>query len=347
MKVKMYLKFRAGFWLMYLAVIGIFWMVLYLYNVETRAFGYAVQLSLFLVLLGEMVSVVRRMRHKRKVEEALKALPHELRELPAPFDETELLYQDYLQKLFACKAHKETDARIAKQEMLEYYNLWAHQIKTPLAAMHLLIQSYEENSWEEQGEEEEEKQFLDSMKMELFKTEQYVEMVMSYLRMGEMSADLSLQWYDLEKIVRQAVKKYSPLFILKNIRLDYQLKQSEKIRVLTDEKWLLLVLEQILSNALKYTESGKISIYMEEDGMLVTEDTGIGIAAEDLPRIFEKGFTGYNGRRDKKSTGIGLYLCKSVCEKLNHTISVESEVGKGTKVRLCLSRERADELWKE
>ena len=153
-----------------------------------------------------------------------------------------------------------------------------------------------------------------------------------------MSSDLSLQWYSIDDIVRQAVRKYSQLFILKKIHLSYQKCEG---MILTDEKWFLLVLEQLLSNALKYTGQGTISIYMEQgpEEVLVIEDTGIGIQAEDLPRIFEKGFTGYNGRKDKKSTGIGLYLCKSICDKLNHGLTAESEVGRGTKIRLYLHRE--------
>ena len=145
-----------------------------------------------------------------------------------------------------------------------------------------------------------------------------------------------LQEYDVGSIVRQAVKKYSRLFILQKIGIRMEeIKQS----VVTDEKWLLFVLEQLLSNALKYTKEGSISIYMKEKGILVIEDSGIGIAPEDLPRIMEKGFTGYNGRRDKKSTGLGLYLCRSILDKLNHQIRIESEVGKGTKVFLDLNRE--------
>lgn len=177
--------------------------------------------------------------------------------------------------------------------------------------------------------------------MELFKTEQYVEMVLSYLRMEDMSSDLVLQWYSLDEIVRQAVKKYSTLFIMKKLPLEYRKCEG---MVLTDEKWLVFVIEQLLSNALKYTTEGKIMIYREEgeSGRLVIEDTGIGIQEEDLPRIFEKGFTGYNGRQDKKSTGIGLYLCKSICDKLNHGITVESEVGRGSRVYLSLKRRNLD-----
>ena len=161
-------------------------------------------------------------------------------------------------------------------------------------------------------------------------------LALSYLKIGDISKDMILQEYDVGSIVRQAVKKYSRLFILQKIGIRMEeIKQS----VVTDEKWLLFVLEQLLSNALKYTKEGSISIYMKEKGILVIEDSGIGIAPEDLPRIMEKGFTGYNGRRDKKSTGLGLYLCRSILDKLNHQIRIESEVGKGTKVFLNLNRE--------
>jgi signal transduction histidine kinase len=123
------------------------------------------------------------------------------------------------------------------------------------------------------------------------------------------------------------------MFIQKRISLSFT--ETGK-RVLTDEKWLGFVLEQLLSNALKYTPEGSIRLYAEGD-MLVIEDSGIGIRPEDLPRVFEKGFTGYNGREDRKSTGIGLYLCRRVCDRLGHGLSLESEVGRGTKARIDLS----------
>lgn len=333
-KLISYLRLKCGQIFLYLAVLSIFWVVLYLYNVRSDALSYAALLSAALLAGAGMLGFLKYCRHASETEAALALIPEELRELPSPRDLTERMYQEKIGQLFDAHAEMGTNARIAHQEMMDYYSLWAHQIKTPIAAMHLLLQSYEEGEMEE-----EETGFIHPMKMELFKTEQYVEMVLSYLRLDEMSSDLCLKWYEIDQIVRQAVKKYAQLFILKKIRLDYQKCEG---KVLTDEKWLLLVLEQLLSNALKYTSRGCISIYMEtgEEGVLVIEDTGIGIQAEDLPRIFEKGFTGYNGRKDKKSTGIGLYLCKSVCTKLNHGLTVESEVGKGTKVKLYLSRKR-------
>jgi signal transduction histidine kinase len=160
-------------------------------------------------------------------------------------------------------------------------------------------------------------------------------MVLQYLRMEDMNADLIFKKYSLDDIIKQAVRKYSKSFIRKKIKLNYE---DLNRNVLTDEKWLVFVVEQILSNALKYTNEGEISIYM--DGVLpdtlVIEDTGIGIRQEDLPRVFEKGFTGYIGRSDKSSTGIGLYLCKRILNKLSHTIMIESAVGKGTKVKIGL-----------
>lgn len=206
--------------------------------------------------------------------------------------------------------------------MIEYYTIWAHQIKTPIAAMRLLLQS-------------EKSDMNNELLEQLFKIDQYVDMVLQYLRMEDISSDLLIKSYQLDTIVKQAIRKYSSSFIRKKIKLNYE---ELNCSVITDEKWLLFVIEQILSNALKYTPQGEISIYMDNElpVTLVIEDTGIGIAEEDLPRIFERGFTGFNGRNDKKSTGIGLYLCKSILNKLSHTITIESEIDKGTRVKIGL-----------
>ena len=167
-----------------------------------------------------------------------------------------------------------------------------------------------------------------------------MEMVLSYLKMEDMGKDLVLQNYPLESIVKQAVKKFSREFLYRKIHLEMEPFHMD---VLTDEKWVLFVLEQILSNALKYTpEEGSIKIYSAgQNGKktLIIEDTGIGIRKEDLPRVCEKGFTGYNGREDKKSTGIGLYLCNNIIKKLNHKLTIESEPGTGTKVLIDFARE--------
>ena len=229
-------------------------------------------------------------------------------------------YQEVLRTLYDEKQKVTNQMSRQYSDMVEYYTIWAHQIKTPISAMRLQLQGEDnENSRE--------------LLEELQRIEQYVEMVLTYLRLDSGSTDYLLRRYDLDGIVRQAVRKYASQFIRKKIRLVYE---PLSCQVLTDEKWLLFVIEQVLSNALKYTRSGEISITLEAPQTLCIRDTGIGIAEEDLPRIFEKGFTGYNGRSDKKASGLGLYLCRRICGRLNHTISVTSRVDVGTEVRIDL-----------
>lgn len=170
---------------------------------------------------------------------------------------------------------------------------------------------------------------------ELFRIEQYVEMVLAFLRLDSTSADFVFREYNADEIIRQCVKKYAHDFIAKKLKLEYE---PVNFSFITDEKWFLFVIEQILSNAVKYTRDGGIKIYMKEPKILCIQDTGIGIAPEDLPRIFEKGYTGCNGRLDKSASGIGLYLCKRTCRKLGIDISVSSELNKGTLVMLNLSQ---------
>lgn len=328
--ISTYLKKNRKPILFYLLFLGVFYLVLYLYGVRADALGYAVFLSLVTFIVLGLFDLWRYQARIKTIGEAFRNMPYELGSLPAPLDIPEEKYQEEVRMLGERLVLQENDSRRSRQEMLDFYSLWAHQIKTPLAAMNLLLQS-------EEAREDKDAKIFQEMRMELFKTGQYVDMVLSYLRAEDMSSDLLLKEYSLDEIVRQAVRKYSAMFILKKIRLEYE---PCKEMVLTDEKWLLFVLEQLLSNALKYTEKGFIRIRMEQGSpaVLLFEDSGIGIQAEDLPRVFEKGFTGYNGRQDKKSTGIGLYLCRMICEKLNHTVTITSDPGKGTAVRLDLTR---------
>ena len=178
--------------------------------------------------------------------------------------------------------------------------------------------------------------FRSRLSNELFRIEQYVEMVLTYLRLNADSTDYLIKEYDLDKIIRRSVKKFAGEFIERKLTLSYTPAEAQ---IITDEKWLSFVIDQVLSNALKYTPSGEISVYFE-NGRIVIKDTGIGIAAEDLPRIFENGYTGCNGRRDRQASGLGLYLCRQICENLGHKISAESAVGEGTTVLIDVSRKK-------
>ena len=214
----------------------------------------------------------------------------------------------------------ETNRKYA--DMIDYYTVWAHQIKTPIASMRLHLQN-------------EDSALVRKLSVDLQRIEQYVEMVLTFLRLDSGSTDYVIKEYDLDKIVKQAVRKFSSDFIGRKLRLVYEPLNTT---VITDEKWLGFVIEQVLSNALKYTPAGSITITLENEKTLRIRDTGIGIAPEDLPRIFENGYTGYNGRIDKKASGIGLYLCKRVCTNLGHTITARSVVDVGTIIDIDLAQ---------
>ena len=242
-------------------------------------------------------------------------------------------YQRLVDKLIKEKNELSEKQTTAITEMKDYYTMWAHQIKTPISALDLMFQVLD--VYPEEGSVE-----IKELKQELFKVDFYVDAVLQYLRLEDMSSDFKFDYYKLDSLVKQSVKKYATQFIYRKIKIE--LGNLDTL-VLTDEKWISFVIEQLLSNAIKYTKSdGTVKIYLKEtfnrnDKILVIEDTGIGINEEDLPRIFERGFTGYNGRLDKKSTGIGLYLCKKAINKLSHKISIESRYGVGTKVMVDLS----------
>lgn len=219
-----------------------------------------------------------------------------------------------------------SDEKSKSRQRIDYYSVWAHQIKTPIASMHLSLQ----------GEDSALSRKLGS---DLNRIESYADMVMTYLRLDSDCTDYVFSECNPDSVIKSCVRKFSGEFIARRIELIYEPVQET---VLTDEKWLSFVIEQVLSNALKYTPSGSITIRMEPGQVLCISDTGIGIAGEDLPRIFDQGFTGYNGRTDKKASGIGLYLCKRICDDLGYEISAESELGKGTTIRIDLSKKQIE-----
>ena len=305
---------------------AVFAAVFALYRLPVEAVGYAALICSFLGVLALSVDFYFFCRRHRSLQRLLRSVTLAAGQLPPPRDQLEADYQQLFRALSDELVRQSTGADRRYADLEEYFTLWAHQVKTPLSAMRLLLQQDEP----EQGE----------LRAQLQRVEQYVQMVLCYLRLDSDSTDYLLREYDLDGIVRRAVRGYAGQFIRKKLRLDYA---EVSCRVLTDEKWLLFVIEQVLSNALKYTPAGgTISIRLEEPMCLVIADTGIGIAPEDLPRVFERGFTGYNGRRDQKASGIGLYLCRRILNKLGHGISIDSAPGVGTTVRLELQRRKLE-----
>lgn len=206
-----------------------------------------------------------------------------------------------------------------KDDLNAYFLMWLHQIKTPMTVSKLLLEKPDETT-------------NTKLKMQLMYIEQYINMAMNYLKMIDHSTDMDITQVNLDDIIKNLLKKYSLLFIHNHISLEYQ---SNVTHVISDSQWLTILIEQILSNALKYTENGKISIqYLKDKHALEIRDTGIGIRSEDIPKIFDRGYSGFNGRMNEKSSGLGLYLAKKISERLNIQIEVESKLSQGSIFRL-------------
>lgn len=305
----------------------IFAVFFFLYQIPVEAAVYSAAVCAAIGLLILVPHFLKFQKKRRALEQLCAQKEFFVSHLPKAEGALEQDYQKLIEELE--RRYRELEAKDSQKyrDMIEYYTLWAHQIKTPIASMHLHL-------------ENEDTALSRAIKGDLMRIEQYVDMVLCYLRLDSEDTDYVFREYATDSIVKQALHKFSSSFIRGKIRLNYK---SAEGCVLTDEKWVLFVLEQVLSNALKYTKAGgKISITETEPGVLCVRDTGIGIAPEDLPRIFEKGYTGCNGRLQKKASGIGLYLCKRICDRLGHKIWAESCVGEGTAVYLDLRKARLE-----
>lgn len=304
-------------WLLLAACGGIFLGCFALYHLPLAAVLYPCGLCA-LVLLATMGAEYYSQRAKMKKLTALSGLPDDLTERLEEFEgQPDEAYRAIIRNLTAEAEQFRSQTRQREEEQRDYYTTWVHQIKTPIASMHLLL-------------ENEDSPFGRSVEAELQRIEQYAEMVLTYQRLDSVETDYVFRACDLDKLVKSAIRRFALSFIRKGIKLEYTPVTQT---VVTDEKWLSFVVEQLLSNALKYTPSGTVSVYWEDESLCI-RDTGIGISAEDLPRIFDRGYTGSTGRSDRKASGLGLYLCRRICKNLGHGISAASTPGKGTTVKL-------------
>ena len=318
--IKHYIKDR---WLIsgiFIICICIFACIFSLYNIALEPILYAFYLSLVFIAAVSILDFIFYIRKHRNLQTNLDTAW--LNETSIYGDQT-LIGKDYqkiIQHLSDELKKEKMNYQNEKKDMEDYYSLWVHQIKLPISAMKLLLET-QKNA---------DKQLLQS---ELFRIDQYTDMVLTYLRMNSPDTDYQFTQFDIDTILRPIIRKFSHEFIRKKIRLQYS--ETHNL-ILSDEKWLSFIIEQLLSNALKYTETGTIKIYMDKDMTFIIEDTGIGIDSSDLPRIFEKGYTGFNGRYDKKASGIGLYLCKTIANRLSHKLEIHSQKNIGTKAILHL-----------
>lgn len=300
MGFRTYLWDRRRSWLLALGLLAVLLMVLLLFRLPVLAVGYGALLCGVIYLGAGIWDFVQWSRRHHRLQNLEQEVLSTLDNLPPPGSSLEEDYQRLLVSLFRAKAAQSAESSSRFQNMTDYYTLWAHQIKTPIAAMDLILQTQE---LPESG----------SLKQSLFQIQQYVEMVLCYLRLDSETTDFVIRACPLDPIIRTALREFAPSFIHKGLQLHYT---PVSCSVLTDEKWLLFVLEQLLSNAVKYTPHGSVTVCLREPQTLVIQDTGLGIAPEDLPRVFERGYTG----------------------KLGHTISIQSTPGKGTAVSIHLQR---------
>lgn len=307
--------------------------ILLLNNIAYEEIIYACGIMVFIALAVGVYGFYSYYKNYKELKSIEKNIGVLAGGLPSPNGCIEEEYQVLIKKL-ACYFNGVLDKNTNTfKEMEEYYTMWVHQIKNPIAAMKLLLQekSVEFDVSYEQAQ--------------LFRIEQYVEMALQYMRLDSQSTDFVIKKVSLHNVVKDAVHKYARMFIQKKIKLDFK---DFDIYVVSDEKWLGFIVEQILSNAIKYTDKGSISIKCEERANCITlfiKDTGAGINSADLPRICEKGYTGYNGHNSyngKFSTGIGLYMCNKIIKKLSLKMEIESKEGKGTNVKIIFNTGGAD-----
>lgn len=299
--------------LMFCIFAAIFAAVFSLYDLNSEAVLYACALCAAAALAAltlHFIAFRRKFLELQRLSDSMILLTAELPEPPSAIEQQ---YTEMLEKLRSLCYDNQSRFDRERTDSIDYFTAWVHQIKTPIAVMQMILQSEDTDEYR-------------ALSAELFRIEQYVDMALCWFRLDSSSNDFVIRELTLDSVIRRAIRKYAPQLIRKRIRIVYE--GTDEI-VLSDEKWLLFIIEQLLSNAVKYTENGSVTI-SAADGVLSVSDTGIGIAPEDLPRIFEKGYTGYNGRADKKSTGLGLYLCKKTADKLSHRITADSSVGKGS-----------------
>ena len=286
------------------------------FGIDYNYILYIVLVSIFLFLLANIISFIKY----RSTLDDMTYWAKDPSVKPPDLIIKETEFFEAINKL--CKSNKENEKQfdIKMKELKDYISIWTHQIKTPLFSLDLILNDHPIDSHQ--------------AKAEVFEIEEYIDSLLSYIRLESLSTDFVFEKQSLDNLIRSSIKKYAKVFIKRKNKINFT---PSNLNITTDEKRFGLILDQILSNANKYTQDGEISIYVKDNNLII-EDTGIGIRKEDLPRVFDKSYTGYNGRIYKKSTGIGLNLVKTTAENLSIDVGIDSKVDVGTKVILNIGR---------
>ncbi len=330
MNIRSYIWDKKRFLLLYVLLL-LFVSSVYYFNIPAdtvwNELFYINAVSFILLLAYILAGYSLKARYYKRLKNIVQTSQDNLlNALPKAYSFEQRVYRELLQKLYEQQNQRLEKLYQEKKENLEFITSWVHEIKTPISVSRLVI----ENSRNKPVEE-----VLDSLVEELDKIESQVEQVLYNSRADEFAKDYMISEVPLEEVAKAVVKKHAATFIHKKISIELS---DMKLEVISDRKWVFYIIDQLLSNSLKYTDSGgKIQVKgqeTEKEKQLIIEDNGIGILPEDIGRVFERGFTGYNGRREQKATGMGLYLARRLARKLGHEISIESEPGVFTRVTL-------------
>ncbi|MES5121782.1 sensor histidine kinase [Lactobacillus iners] len=297
-KIKKFIKTEVKICVAVFIVLLIFFFVFLFANLDFSLFYLSLEIVIFCLLIYLFICWVT-FKKKENLQEQVNQLLIENRQLKNTID-------------------------IERKDLEEYFLLWVHQIKTPITVSDLILQK-------------EKTPYTCQLKEQMFYIREYTDMAINYMKLKDRQADMDITEVEIDKLLKSLLRKYSGLFIDKNISLDYQPIDT---KIITDAKWATILIEQILANALKYTNSGKITLSFDRDkNALKVKDTGIGIKSEDINKIFDRGYSGFNGRINEKSSGIGLYLVKKIAILLNIKIEVCSTVNVGSEFIICFPKQ--------
>lgn len=297
-KIKKFIKTEVKICVAVFIVLLIFFFVFLFANLDFSLFYLSLEIVIFSLLIYLFICWVT-FKKKENLQEQVNQLLIENRQLKNTID-------------------------IERKDLEEYFLLWVHQIKTPITVSDLILQK-------------EKNPYTCQLKEQMFYIREYTNMAINYMKLKDRQADMDIAEVEIDKLLKSLLRKYSGLFIDKNISLDYQPIDT---KIITDAKWATILIEQILANALKYTNSGKITLSFDRDkNALKVKDTGIGIKSEDINKIFDRGYSGFNGRINEKSSGIGLYLVKKIAILLNIKIEVCSTVNVGSEFIICFPKQ--------
>lgn len=309
----LYLNFfaeQASEFICFFVLEGMIILIFLLQGLDLDFFWVALFTPLLLFLMFQIAAFVRFLR----LHQFLSTVEVEI--LPT-FTDTRMISQDYQKIIVALDHyHRNKYQKLASldKSLLDLTTLWTHQMKVPLSALDLMVQT--------------DRLTASDVENQVLELDNYLNILLSYLRLQHTATDFRFETFDMADIIHAIIKKYANQFILK----DLSVTVTGSWQVTSDKKWLTLAIEQLINNALKYTKKGGVKVVLNQ-GVLIS-DTGIGILTEDIPRIFDHGFTGFNGRKMQKSTGLGLYLTKDILNQLNFDIKINSQIDQGTDVKI-------------